>query len=193
MNDDTRLTRLVDADKVLKSLLGREKGSVAGQYVRSHASEIKKLLGHGLSATRIAELLSSPLNARPSTVLTALRNAGLVPVSEKKHRNVHQETAQASATPRTPKVSETRPVTIKPKEPAATAKMPERADPLGVANKVPAPVESKSIISSNRIDLPPWADGSDQLEDESDDDYILRKTTEGDPQEKRKFIGEHNA
>lgn len=41
-------------------------------------------------------------------------------------------------------------------------------------------------------DLPPWADGSDQRADESDEDYRLRKEIEGPPEAKRKFIGEHN-
>lgn len=81
---DKRLKKLVAADAVLESLLGREKGSVVLQYVKSHAGEIQRLLAHGLSANRISELLAAPLDARPSTVLAALHETGLVQKRPKK-------------------------------------------------------------------------------------------------------------
>ncbi len=81
---DQRLKKLIAADAVLESLMGREKGSVVMQYVKSHASDIQKLLANGLSATRISELLAAPLDARPSTVLAALVEAGLVQKRPKK-------------------------------------------------------------------------------------------------------------
>jgi hypothetical protein len=82
---DKRLKKLVAADAVLESLLGREKGSVVLQYVKSHAGEIQRLLAHGLSASRISELLAAPLDARPSTVLAALHETGLVQKKPKKN------------------------------------------------------------------------------------------------------------
>ncbi len=47
----------------------------------------------------------------------------------------------------------------------------------------------KSAAAS--ADLPAWADGSDKRDDESDDDYRLRKEIEGPPEARNKFIGEH--
>ncbi|MDA8255250.1 MAG: hypothetical protein M0Z99_06375, partial [Betaproteobacteria bacterium] len=45
---------------------------------------------------------------------------------------------------------------------------------------------------STTLELPPWANGSDKRDDETDEDYCLRKNLEGPPEAKRKFIGEHN-
>jgi hypothetical protein len=41
------------------------------------------------------------------------------------------------------------------------------------------------------VELPDWADWSDQAADESDADYIFRKALEMPPETQRKFIGEH--
>lgn len=52
--------------------------------------------------------------------------------------------------------------------------------------------QSRPRSTTATSDLPSWADGSDRQPGESDENYLLRKQFEGDPQEKRKFIGEHN-
>jgi hypothetical protein len=82
---DKRLKKLVAADAVFESLLGRGKGSVVLQSVKSHAGDIQRLLAQGLSAKRISELLADPLDARPSTVLAALHETGLVQKRPKKN------------------------------------------------------------------------------------------------------------
>ena len=40
------------------------------------------------------------------------------------------------------------------------------------------------------VELPDWADWSDQMMGETDADYIFRKALELPPSERRKFIGE---
>ncbi|BAP87293.1 uncharacterized protein E1O_01620 [Burkholderiales bacterium GJ-E10] len=50
-----------------------------------------------------------------------------------------------------------------------------------------------SAIAALGLTLPPWADGSDKLPTESDEDYVLRKNLETPPDHRRKFIGEQNS
>jgi hypothetical protein len=66
------------------------------------------------------------------------------------------------------------------KEPAKTRLATSRPD---------APRRAATATAS---DLPPWADGSDKRDDESDEDYRLRKEIEGPPEAKRKFIDGHS-
>jgi hypothetical protein len=54
-----------------------------------------------------------------------------------------------------------------------------------------APVIATKLRASH--DLPSWADGSDQRNDESDEDYRLRKQLEGPPSAGLKAIGESPA
>ncbi len=178
---NARLKKLIAADTVLESLLGREKGSIALQYVKSHASDIQRLLAHGLSATRISELLAAPLDARPSTVLAALYETGLVQKRIEKERgnrirsNDKKVLSDASAA-------------TAPSAAGAALKPTDRGASMDSATptaKAPPQVRTS-------LELPPWADGSDKRADESDEDYRLRKNVEGPPEAKRKFIGEHD-
>jgi len=61
------------------------------------------------------------------------------------------------------------------------------------ASKAPSaeckPTQHSTIPSAR---LPDWADWSDLMPGESDDDYIFRKSLEMPPETQRKFIGEHN-
>ena len=68
---------------------------------------------------------------------------------------------------------------------AQAAKKPEKKTSLPTAK---TPASSDASLPS---DLPVWADGSDRMADESDDDYRLRKEIEGPPEARQKFIGEH--
>ena len=62
------------------------------------------------------------------------------------------------------------------------------------AVKTPVAASAPSAVPGlEGLELPPWADGSDRLPEESEADYILRKNLEGPPEARRKFIGEHNA
>lgn len=177
---NARLKKLIAADTVLESLLGREKGSVALQYVKSHTSDIQKLLAHGLSATRISELLAAPLDARPSTVLAALHETGLVQkraVKESRNGVRSDEKKTLSGAPAT--------------SPSATSAAPKPAVRDTATNSANITARTQHQPSAT-LELPPWANGSDKRDDETDEDYCLRKNLEGPPEVKRKFIGEHN-
>jgi len=75
---------------------------------------------------------------------------------------------------------EAAPVTASP---AAPAKPASKSDAEG------KPTQHSTIPSAR---LPDWADWSDLMPGESDDDYIFRKALEMPPETQRKFIGEHN-
>ncbi|OIQ86021.1 hypothetical protein GALL_321190 [mine drainage metagenome] len=178
---NARLKKLIAADTVLESLLGREKGSVALQYVKSHTSDIQKLLVHGLSATRISELLAAPLDARPSTVLAALHETGLVQKRAAKESRNGVRNDEKKGLPGTPAATS-------PSAASPAAKPAVRDTATNSAN-IPARTPHQP---STALELPPWANGSDKRDDETDEDYCLRKNLEGPPEAKRKFIGEHN-
>ncbi|MFM2084745.1 MAG: hypothetical protein RLY95_1563 [Pseudomonadota bacterium] len=50
--------------------------------------------------------------------------------------------------------------------------------------------ESLPAVSHTGTQLPAWADGSDRLAGETDEEYAFRKSIEGDPAGRAKFIGE---
>ncbi|BAP88354.1 uncharacterized protein E1O_12230 [Burkholderiales bacterium GJ-E10] len=79
----------------------------------------------------------------------------------------------------------------------APAKRPAPASPpaSGAAQPTAATGASPagSAIAALGLTMPAWADGSDQLPTESDEDYVLRKNLEGPPGDRRKFIGEHHS
>lgn len=168
--EDQRLKKMISADAVLESLMGREKGSVVMQYVKSRASDIRKLLAHGLSAQRIAAMLAEPLGVRPATVFAALSAAGLVQKkrAEKMRENHSQDSKGNSAQKAAPSIA------------ADTSAATATAKPASNARERIA-------------DLPPWADGSDQEPDESDEEYRVRKIIEGPPEASQKAIGESPA
>ncbi len=79
---------------------------------------------------------------------------------------------------------------------APAAKRAASAPPAsGVAQPTPATGASPagSAIAALGLTMPAWADGSDRLPTESDEDYVLRKNLEGPPGDRRKFIGEHHS
>ncbi len=74
-----------------------------------------------------------------------------------------------------------RPASASPASGAAQSAATNSASPAGAA------------IAALGLTLPPWADGSDKLPTESDEDYVFRKNLEMPPDHRRKFIGEHNS
>ena len=75
------------------------------------------------------------------------------------------------------------------KRPAAAPPASGAAQPAATGSASPA----GSAIAALGLSLPPWADGSDKLPTESDEDYVLRKNLETPPDHRRRFIGEHNS
>ena len=71
----------------------------------------------------------------------------------------------------------------------AEAKSPPAGQPPA-AKPSASSVPSLAPSGVPGLELPPWADGSDRLPEESEADYILRKNLETPPDERRKFIGE---
>ena len=79
---------------------------------------------------------------------------------------------------------------------APAAKRPASAPPASGAAQPDAANSASpagSAIAALGLTLPPWADGSDKLPSESDEDYVLRKNLETPPDHRRRFIGEHNS
>ena len=89
--------------------------------------------------------------------------------------------------------------------PKQAAPKPNRADTAKPSTKrpaVPQPAQptaqadpgsrARTHPTLPNVELPDWADWSDQMPGESDADYIFRKALEMPPETQRKFIGEHN-
>ncbi|MDA8257286.1 MAG: hypothetical protein M0Z99_16940 [Betaproteobacteria bacterium] len=111
-----------------------------------------------------------------------------------KTRDRHRLNKLAAAPPRTAPGSAPASRSAPPQAPAA--KRPSSA-PLASGAAQPAATSSASpagsAIAALGLTLPPWADGSDKLSTESDEDYVLRKNLETPPDHRRKFIGEQNS
>ena len=119
--------------------------------------------------------------SRPSTVLAALHETGLVQKrAAKTSRNGarNDEKKDLSGTP----------AATSPSATSAAAK-PAARDTATKSANITARTQHQP---STTLELPPWANGSDKRDDETDEDYCLRKNLEGPPEAKRKFIGEHN-
>lgn len=107
-----------------------------------------------------------------------------------KTRDRHRLNKLAAAPPRTA------PGSAPASRPVPAAKRPASAPPASGAAQ-PAATNSASpagsAIAALGLSLPPWADGSDKLPTESDEDYVLRKNLETPPDHRRKFIGEQSS
>ena len=107
-----------------------------------------------------------------------------------KTRDRHRLNKLAAAPPRAA------PGSAPARRPAPAAKRPASAPPASGAAQ-PAATNGASpagsAIAALGLSLPPWADGSDKLPTESDEDYVLRKNLETPPDHRRRFIGEQNS
>ena len=130
----------------------------------------------------------APLNPGASGATTALGKAA--PAAGGTEPAVNNHAAPARTAPGSAPAGRAAP----PQAPAA--KRPASAAPASAAAK-PTATNSASpagaAIAALGLTLPPWADGSDKLPTESDEDYVFRKNLEMPPDHRRKFIGEHNS
>ena len=157
----------------------------ARALISTRIADVLQLLGSGYSERTIALALADDLDVSSDFVLRVLR----------KHRK--QVAQDAPAVPSAVDATKTQ------QEPAKQSKPTVKERPHVPAAVPTQKTEQKSATEPTRVtadpsmhqplELPPWADGSDRLPDESEAQYILRKNLEGDPKERRKFIGEHNA
>ena len=107
-----------------------------------------------------------------------------------KTRDRHRLNKLAAAPPRAA------PGSAPASRPAPAAKRPASAPPASGAAQSAATGSASpagSAIAALGLTLPSWADGSDKLPTESDEDYVLRKNLETPPDHRRRFIGEQNS
>lgn len=76
-----------------------------------------------------------------------------------------------------------------PSQPIKPVAAPVARAVTGKPNSTTSAVSLQPYVHSV-ADMPAWADGSDKLASESDEEYALRKSIEGDPKGRAKFIGE---
>jgi len=155
--------RLDAAAKLSRQLSGKAAArTVCEAFVSERLADLQALQRSGVPLARYARLIAPRLGVRPAALLDAVRRAGL--------------SAAASSPRSTPE-----------------AKTPPAARPPAVrqsASSVSSLALSQAPSGVPGLELPPWADGSDRLPEESEADYLLRKNLETPPDERRKFIGE---
>ena len=141
------------------------------------------------SGETLAEMLAYLKENMPGVPLADLRRA---------LKTIRQRRVRSGANTPAPSQGDTGNTQIG-REKAVQAHKAAVATPAAPTNKRPA-VQRATAASAppaahglESLELPPWADGSDRLPEESEADYILRKNLEGPPEARRKFIGEHNA
>jgi hypothetical protein len=163
---NTLFDRLDAAAKLSRQLSGKAAArTVCEAFVSERLADLQSLQRSGVPLARYARLIAPRLGVRPAALLDAVRRAGLPAAAPSPHST-------------------------------AEAKTPPAAPPPAVrqsASSVPALAPSQAPSGVPGLELPPWADGSDRLPEESEADYILRKHLEGPPAAGIKAIGESPA
>ncbi len=143
-----------------------------------------------------AEILAYLKRSMPSVPVADLRHALKVARARRQRADLKMSPANPAPGKVTPQASGSAPASRPAATQAPAAKRPAAAPPTSGAAQ-PAATNSASpagsAIAALGLTLPPWADGSDKLPTESDEDYVLRKNLETPPDHRRKFIGEHNS
>ena len=175
-----------------------KEASTARQFalnaIRSLEPIIYGLFEDGSPVNEVLALIQSHLPAVPPGDL----RYALAQIRERhrlhERRGPELAVSNRAAPPRTAPASAPTSRPAPPQAPAA--KRPAAAPPASGAAQ-PAATNSASpagsAIAALGLTLPPWADGSDKLSTESDEDYVLRKNLETPPDHRRRFIGEHNS
>ncbi|CUA99757.1 hypothetical protein Ga0061069_11085 [Thiomonas bhubaneswarensis] len=167
---NTLFDRLDAAAKLSRQLSGKAAArTVCEAFVSERLADLQALQRSGVPLARYARLIAPRLGVRPAALLDAVRRAGLSAAV-----SAPRSTAEAKSPPAGP------PPAAKP----SASSVPSLAPSL-------APSQSPSGVPG--LELPPWADGSDRLPEESEADYILRKNLEGPPAAGIKAIGESPA
>ena len=178
--------RLDQAAKLSAKLVGKAASrTVCDAFVRERITDIRKLQQDGtrMAVARYARLLAPELGVRPAALVAAIQRA-LPPDATPTTQATPAEPAATQSNDQAP----AQPAPRQPPEPSPT----DQESAASVASAVPSPPEMRSRLHPTlpNVELPGWADWSDQMPEESDADYIFRKALEMPPASQRKFIGE---
>ncbi len=160
----------------------------AMRCVRGLESTINQLFDIGASSQ---EVLSHLLEALPTIPVDDLSHAlkNLRTLRSMRMRN-QKPRAAISEDITTPQSAVHEQAAKHPKKKAPLPATKTSAQTTNAAPQQPAgsPHPDRSHLPA---DWPAWADGSDRMPHESDEDYRFRKEIEGPPEARQKFIGEH--
>jgi hypothetical protein len=144
------------------------------------------------SGETLAEMLAYLKESMPGVPVADLRRA---------LKTIRQRRVRTAPSPTKPDTRSAPPATSASgrKAPAAEAALTQptakraasQPSPRSPATQTDPGTRSRIHPTLPNVELPDWADWSDQAADESDADYIFRKALEMPPETQRKFIGEH--
>lgn len=180
----TLFDRIDQAAKLSRQLTGKTAArTLCDAFVQERIAEIRKLQHSGVAMARYARLIAPQLGVRPAALVAAIGRA-----MPPEPRPSDEQPTATSRTLRTkgkspPPVATFASVAPAPLQPQSAA-APTNPGAQG------KPTQHSTIPSAC---LPDWADWSDQMSGESDDDYIFRKALEMPPGSQSKFIGESPA
>ncbi|HOI68100.1 MAG TPA: hypothetical protein PLD03_16035 [Thiomonas arsenitoxydans] len=182
----TLFDRIDQAAKLSRKLTGKTAAStLCDAFVQERTAEIRKLQHSGVAMARYARLIAPQLGVRPAALVAAIGRA--IPLEP------HTSGEQPPATSRTQRAKGKSPPPVATVASIAPAPAPLQPQPAAVPTNPGTqgkPTQHSTIPSAR---LPDWADWSDQMSGESDDDYIFRKALEMPPGSQSKFIGESPA
>ena len=183
----TLFDRIDQAAKLSRQLTGKTAArTLCDAFVQERIAEIRKLQHSGVAMARYARLIAPQLGVRPTALVAAIGRA--IPPEP------HPSGEQPPATSRTQRTKgKSPPPVARVATVASVAPAPLQPQPAAAPTNPGAqgkPTQHSTIPSAR---LPDWADWSDQMSGESDDDYIFRKALEMPPGSQSKFIGESPA
>lgn len=157
----------------------------ARAHIAASRQDIQALLDGGISARLIVNALADDLQVDLDFVRRILR----------KFRS--QKNPRPASVASVAEAKETAPVPTTKQDAQPTKRAGEQATKQVTKQTTKQATKggderSRSHPTLPNVELPDWADWSDQLPEESDADYIFRKALEMSPESQRKFIGEHN-
>ena len=171
---NTLFDRLDAAAKLSRQLSGKAAArTVCEAFVSERLADLQALQRSGVPLARYARLVAPRLGVRPAALLDAVRRAGLSAAAPSPRATAEAKTPPAARLP-----------AAKPSASSVPSQPPAPAAPTAPGTR------SRIHPTLPNVELPDWADWSDQMMGETDADYIFRKALELPPSERRKFIGE---
>ncbi|SBP87507.1 hypothetical protein [Thiomonas delicata] len=188
---DAALQQLKQTQAELREIARRKRETAQARARAEEASNPRQFALNSLMAIEDELFALFDSDEKPAEILAYLKKCmPSIPADDLRHaldairkRRGRFDLRAPSPVPATPKA---RPAPARPPSASPMVKRPAAKTPTAAS----APPTARGLEG---LELPPWADGSDRLPEESEADYILRKNLEGPPEARRKFIGEHNA
>ncbi len=205
---DAAIQQLHQTEAALREIVRRKRQAAQARARAAQASNQREFATNSLlaiedelftlfdSGETPAEILAYLKRSMPDVPVTDLRRALQTIRQRRVRRDLRVKSPAASSTRSGTRSAQLAPASRPAPPQAPAAKRPAAAPPASGAAR-PAATNSASpagsAIAALGLTLPPWADGSDKLPTESDEDYVLRKNLETPPDHRRRFIGEQNS